>query len=428
MEISDYQLEKMAFEVGFMKRQSKKIDASKMLDIICLTSTNGTPSYNDLASRLYALSEVSASKQAFCKRVNDECVLFFKYVLEKTIEKKYNHIDIESLKNSNKYKRVIVQDSTIIRLPLRLFPIFSGVANASTSVCNARVQCVYELLTGSFLEFSIDPYTKNDLTAAPELEIKEGDLVLRDRGYNTYQEIQRHINAKADCIYRHNFNSTYLDPDTLEAIDLKKLLKSKQKLDMEVCLNNKNKTKVRLIAESVPEKVANERRRKAKIQMHGHNPAKELLFLMSWSIFITTIPQEKADFKKIMNIYRLRWKIEIIFKIMKSHMSFAKIHNVSFNQLQVLLIARFIVLVLSVHLVYQPYYPIVEKHSNKQLSLGKFINYIIQNPECFVKILTQISGLQKNDKEIIKQLVKYCCYDKRKRLNINQQLDLLRLS
>ena len=79
---------------------------------------------------------------------------------------------------------------------------------------------------------------------------------------------------------------------------------------MEVCLNNTNKTKVRLIAEPVPEKVANERRRKAKKQMHGHNPEKELLFLMSWSIFITTIPEEKADLKKIMNIYRVRWKIK----------------------------------------------------------------------------------------------------------------------
>lgn len=58
-------------------------------------------------------------------------------------------------------------------------------------------------------------------------------------------------------------------------------------------------------------------------------------------------------------------------------MSYAKIHNVSFNQLQVLLIARFIMLILSVHLVYQPYKLKIKKHRNKQLSPGKFINYII---------------------------------------------------
>ncbi len=104
---------------------------------------------------------------------------------------------------------------------------------------------------------------------------------------------------------------------------------------------------------------------------------------------------------------------------MKSHMSFAKIHNVSLNQLQVLLISRFVMLILSVHLIYQPYYLKVEKHCNKQLSQGKFINYIIQNPECFKKILIQIFGMQKNDEEIINQLVKYCCYDNRKRLNIS---------
>jgi hypothetical protein len=43
------------------------------------------------------------------------------------------------------------------------------VANAQTKVCNARIQATYNLLDHHLVAFSIDPYSKNDLAAAPDL-------------------------------------------------------------------------------------------------------------------------------------------------------------------------------------------------------------------------------------------------------------------
>lgn len=157
--------------------------------------------------------------------------------------------------------------------------------------------------------FSIDSYSKNDISAAPELAIQEGDLVLRDRGYLTNNEIKRHIDSQADCIYRHKVGSAYLHPTTNKEINLAKKLKRKKSLDIEVCLNDKHRTKVRIMAEPVSDKIANERRRKAKKEIKGHNPSKEVLFFMSWTIFITTIPSKDANFSTILSIYRVRWKI-----------------------------------------------------------------------------------------------------------------------
>ena len=89
------------------------------------------------------------------------------------------------------FNRIIVQDSTIIRLPKRLFEEYSGVANGHSKVCNSRVQGVYDLVAEKFLFFSVDSYSKNDLEAAPELVLGKGDLTLRDRGYLIADEIQR---------------------------------------------------------------------------------------------------------------------------------------------------------------------------------------------------------------------------------------------
>ena len=70
------------------------------------------------------------------------------------------------------------------------------MANQNTKLCNARIQCVYDLLAEEFVSFSIDPYSKNDLSAASETVLHEDDLVLRDRGYLILDEIQRHINKR----------------------------------------------------------------------------------------------------------------------------------------------------------------------------------------------------------------------------------------
>ncbi|MCX6872472.1 MAG: transposase [Verrucomicrobia bacterium] len=98
--------------------------------------------------------------------------------------------------NFRDYRRVLAQDSTVLKLPLALFPEFSGVSNGSSSVCSARIQAVCDLLSGQLIGFPIDPYSKNDLTAAPELEIREGDLVLRDRGYLTAAEMHSQVATK----------------------------------------------------------------------------------------------------------------------------------------------------------------------------------------------------------------------------------------
>lgn len=212
----------------------------------------------------------------------------------------------------------------------------------------------------------------------------------------------------------------YLDTATGNEINLAKILKHKKTLDIEVCLNNNDKTIVRLMAEPVNKIIANERRRKAKIEMKGHNPSKEILFLMSWTIFITTIPKEDADFSKIMSIYRLRWKIETIFKTWKSNMHFAKVHNVSKNQLVVLLTSRLIMIVVCTHLLLNRCSHYIRKYYNQELSMIKFFNYLRKNMEKFFALLSSLRKIIDGKRRILDSIAKYCSYDKRKRLNMRQ--------
>lgn len=153
LSMSEQELRKLSYETGFTKRVSKKIDAIDFLTLMCLESQKESPSFNHMAARIDTIRNTSVSKQAIGKKYNENCVAFFQAVLSRVIQSKITESvpDLNTL--SKKYKRLIIQDSTIIKLPFRLFNFFSGVSNAYYSVCNVRIQCVYELLSGRFLFF-----------------------------------------------------------------------------------------------------------------------------------------------------------------------------------------------------------------------------------------------------------------------------------
>jgi hypothetical protein len=331
----------------FTKRAPRKIDVVDLLASVCAECVQGSPSCNDLAAQIQTLSGHAPSRQAVSLRLNQAFENILQQLLEKVVGLKVAGAPLPAANTMpafRNHRRVLVQDSTIIQLPSHLFGDFSGVANAHASVCNARIQTTYNLLDHRLLAFSIDPYSKNDQAAAPELPLQKDDLVLRDRGYLVLDEIQRHRDAGADCIYRHRTGTVYLDPQTGRPIDLPALLKNQGSLDLEVLLNNQARTRVRLLSAPVDAQTANLRRRKAKIETHGHHPSKAVLELMDWTLFITTIPATLATFKEILAIYGLRWRIEIIFKAWKSHLHFPLLHRVSKLQMAILIKARLLII------------------------------------------------------------------------------------
>jgi len=411
----------LAEQTKFMKRKPKKIDPYDFLGIVCTLSVLDTPSFNSIAAKYSADNNIHASKQAISKKMRKECLEFFKSILALIINNKLKSTEAKAMQLIKEYSRVLVQDSTLIQLPLRLFDSFSGMRNGAATNCTARIQGVYDILSGSFIEFSIDPYSKNDLLAAPELTICENDLVLRDRGYYTNDEVERHKVANAECIYRFKASTTILCPRTGKPIDLVKLLKKKGSVDMEVCLNNKKRTIVRLVAFPVSEAIANRRRATAKSKTNrSKQPSQTVLQLMSWTIYITTISEEKACFEKIFALYSLRWRIEIIFKAWKSHAAFTKVHNVSDIHLRILLTARFIMIAIFVHYVYNPWVEVIRSRYKRELSLLKMFSYLTKNIDQLYFLLYCKSNKIHSIAEI--NLLKYCTYDKRKRLNFNQIL------
>jgi hypothetical protein len=413
-----HEIERIAFEAGFCKRNSGKIKAPEFLIYFCLESLKGTVSHNDIASKMNADADTDASRQAYHRRMNAECHEFFKRILASVMISKNCRETPNAAVDSTPFSRILVQDSTVVRLPLRLFDLFSGVKNAHTAKCNARIQGTYDLLAKRFIDFSIDSYARNDLAAASDINAEPGDLVLRDRGYFTVQSVRELKKAGADTIFRYKHKTKIYAAESGEEINLLEYLQKNGSMDREV-LVGKEKCKVRMAARPVDQETANLRRMRAKREMKGKNPSKELLSLMAWSIFITTIETEELTFEGILKLYGLRWRIENIFKTWKSHFSFDRIHNVSEKQLRVLLTARLIMIVFINQRLYGPLSELVKKKSEKRLSLMKFTRFIRRN----IKFIYKILNIEKSPGRTLKAIVRYCTYDTRSRPNFENQLE-----
>ena len=423
-------LDELARTTGWSKAEPRKISLAQLLMALSMESVQGEASFNDLSSRIHLLNKDGGpSRQAVSKRINAPFLKVLEALLAKAIAAK---TDCESLSCQDSslacYARVLIQDSTVIRLPAWLFARFSGVSNAHQTVCNARIQATYDIKNMVFVSFEICPYSDNDLRAAPRLKLAENDLVLRDRGYLIAAEVARHSASGACCIYRHKTGTTYLDEQTGEPIDLLAELRRNGKLDRTVMLGDRERTRVRLVSAPVSEEVANHRRMKAKKEMRGHNPSAEVLALMDWTIFLTTAAKE-VDFAAILRIYGLRWRIEIIFKTWKSHLNFDAIHRVSDVGLRSILTMRLVMITEGTNVLYRCCHSHVKRHHDRELSLQKFLKRLGRSPELADMITQALADLSREPsepedeqtRETWNHLVRYCCYDKRKRKNFFDQ-------
>lgn len=424
LNISTKELVSLGRDTGFIQRL-RKIDSLDFMYSLSKESMQGIASYNDISAAFENINGTTISRQAICRKVTETCVLYFQRVLELVILSKSNdHLLRKDI--ICKFNRVLIQDSTIIQIPKRLFEFFSGVSNKTTTVCNARIQGVYDLLSGKFISFSINPYTKNDHVSASEIEITKDDLTLRDRGYLNADEIRRHIKSGAHCIYRYKMKMKFLDYESFESIDILDLLKKNGSIDRIVRLNDEEKTVVRMVARPVDQATADRRRMKAKREMKGHNPCKIVLELQSWTIFITTMPSVQADFNTLLKIYGLRWRIETIFKTWKSNMYFAHLQNVSRCQFIVTVIMRMIMFLIINQQIYAPCKRLIHKQYGRTLSLMKLIKYLVRNTSEIALLLTY---LESDSPYIIShsmsRLARHCVYDKRKRQNFEQQTGII---
>jgi hypothetical protein len=378
-------------------------------------------SYKNWAIRIGILIKKTVSKQAMWKRMTVEQVRFLEEVLKETMQKSIGEKVSEEAKTKFKYfNRVLLEDSTHIKVSDKLSEEYPGNSywDKKANKAIVKIQTLYDLVGKSFIRFEITSFRKNDQGYSKKiLEIvKKGDLVIRDLGYFILRTFQNLNTRGVYYISRLKKGVLVFTKEEEEPIDLAKMLRGRGELDISVFIGEEERVPVRLIAIPVEEKVASERRRKAKNNRDRRcNPGKEHLFLLGWELFITNVEAEHIGKQEIAEIYFLRWRIEIIFKCWKSYF---KITGVPGDGNKIRLDAFIYYMLIFIVLFQVSFYRYCLERwakasseiKERYLSMMQVMQYVASN----ISFLFETDYSNKEDfNSLIDQIIYHCRYDSR---------------
>ncbi len=329
-----------------------------------------TPSLRLIALTLSLLNSQSITKQAIAKKMDQECIQFVRGAVFALIQRLSTFHKLRQAEVFGAFRRVLIQDSTQLRLANHLASHFPGPANQKRKNWAAlKIQAVYDLLGESFPYLGLSGFRRTDQTASADIlaVAQPGDLVLRDLGYFSTSIFKKLLDRDVHFLSRLRHNVSIRDPQTFKLIDLLEILRRDGRFDQHVLLSTEHKVWVRLVALPVPEQVANERRRKAKTHRDKRrNPSKDNLELLGWTIFVTSVDSLTWSPETVLKVYGVRWRIEIIFKSWKSHFNFTKTSTGSAIQVEVLIWAKLLAICL-----FQKLFGCLELYIAKPISLLK---------------------------------------------------------
>jgi hypothetical protein len=401
-------LDPLAKKSGLVVRKSKGFSASGFVLSLMKSIITGKASYNQLAVNLGHSELKSISRQAIWKRMDLCTIPFLLDTVGTALKQRWSE---EALIATGVFGRVIIEDSSQVKLPKANHEEFPGHGNDGGKTAGCKFDMAFDLLTGEPVTSVLHLATEQDREIGKDLVdlIREKDLVLRDMGYFSRDEFARIENCKAYWISRAPINVKIhdLSKNKLETI-LKKT--KRNKLELEVILGGSGHP-ARLIAERAAPEVAEKRRRERREQARqlGKEPSKDMLIRDGWYLLVTNVKNDLMTAAKLFKLYAIRWQIEITFRAWKQSGKLVSALARKSNpvHLQALMLASMLLLILTMKISSL----LQETYRRVHISIEK----IADNLASYILGITSIWNLADYDPD-----PRHVKFDRRSRLSLRE--------
>lgn len=221
-----------------------------------------------------------------------------------------------------RFAGVVVIDGSVIGLPADLAVQFPGGANQMRSQAALKLGVGIDLVTGRLDGPHLMAARPHDrLLPIQDQPVAPGVLRLADLGFFDLAVLDTVSAQGAYWLTRVQIGTVLLDPAG-QRLDLLTLLHQdcKRTLDLPILLGLRERLPCRLLAERVPRAVADERRQRLRdeARRRGQTVSARKLTLADWTIRVTNVPAERLTVAEAMVVGRVRWQIELLFKLWKS--------------------------------------------------------------------------------------------------------------
>ena len=301
----------LALDTKFIKRKRKLTGSSFAQTLVLGWLNRPAATLSDLA-QCTARCRTPVKPQSLSQRFTQESVDFMRQLLEKAVQ---NILKTHSptLNVLSQFSAVILTDSTVINLPAHWQDLYPGCGNQTGSSAGLKVQVSWDCKHGSLLGIELQAARVHDRTSNLAYDTPSGALVLRDLGYFKLSALNT---QHSSFISRIPVGSVFFDVNGTQLTETDLLMDG---LDQPVQLG-KARVAARLLVLRLPDQVRELRleRLRCEAKRRGQTLSAKALLLAAWDIRVTNISQERLSSNAVFALFRMRWQIELLFKLWKS--------------------------------------------------------------------------------------------------------------
>jgi len=401
-----------AQDVGFHKRASK-VTPVIFFDILTLcASSSRNISLEQACNEVSVKYGISLNKQSLDERFSESSMLFIHNLLRVFLEQQVSSVlDPEFLERFN---HIRVSDSTKFDVPKEFKDVLPGFNGRVSSAAGISIQYEFDIKSGRVLCLDINSATTSDSKHAQKTMeyICERDIVIRDLGFYSKKNLLDIKNKKAFFISRLNAKTKVYEEGTkgtLVEISFDNLYKEMVEMgitskEVMVYIGGDKKLPVRLMVQIMPDEVY--AKRIAKLNKYnkanGHQTGQDIKDRYRFNLFVTNIGPDILDLQQICLLYKIRWQVELTFKIWKSGFKLASLQKMKYHRYMTILYAKLLLILISQQIILSIRQPLYWKHK-KILSMAKcfgtlcvhnrLIRELLDNPEKPIMIMNKIGSM-----------------------------------
>ena len=225
-----------------------------------------------------------------------------------------------------RFSGVRVHDSTTIVLPDALAEHWQGCGGSSAAHTSAALKCgvQLDLLSGALCGLDLaDGRASDHRLGVQHAALPTGSLRLANLGFYD-------LGVLAALSAQEVYWLSKLEPNTVitdatgrsrSLLAFVRTLGELAQWEGAVWVGQGQRLSARLLIQRVPQEVADQRRRRIRktARDKGVTPSAAALALAEWTILMTNIPSELLSIAEALVVTKVRWQIELLFKLWKSH-------------------------------------------------------------------------------------------------------------
>jgi hypothetical protein len=313
--------DRLAQDTGWVRRRSKLTGALFVRTLVLGWLKDPQASLGGLCRTAASLG-VTISPQGLDQRFTPSAAAALKAVLDQAVQAVLATEPV-AIPLLLRFGSVTVEDSSTVVLPAELAEQWAGCGNATAQGAAAlKLQVRLDVCTGRLCGPQLVDGRAADQRSAIPLAVPVGGLRMADLGYFDLDTFAA-VSAQQGYWLSRLQSQTAVFDAAGQRLELVAWLRARshQVVDEPVALGRCQHLPARLLAVPVPQAVADARRRKLRetARHQGRTVSQERLVLAGWTVLVTNAPAELLAVEDGLVLYRVRWQIELLFKLWKQY-------------------------------------------------------------------------------------------------------------